>query len=90
MANGSPTLGFSHLQLEVLLTTARDSQNRFDFSLVAMLGPLGFRIYEERAHADGFASVTVACEPTGHRSRVLDQLAAERELPVVCVQPLLV
>jgi transposase len=44
----------------------------------------------ERAHAAGFASVTVACEPTGHRWRVLDQLAAERGLPLVCVQPLLV
>ena len=29
-----------------------------------------------RARAAGFASVTVACEPTGHRWRVLDQLAA--------------
>jgi transposase len=38
----------------------------------------------------GFSSVTVACEPTGHRWRVLDQLAAGRGLPLVCVQPLLV
>src|SRR5690349_17769821 len=38
----------------------------------------------------GFASVTVACEPTGHRWRVLDQLAAGRGLALVCVQPLLV
>ena len=44
----------------------------------------------ERAAAAGFASVTVACEPTGHRWRVLDQLAAERGLALVCVQPLLV
>jgi hypothetical protein len=36
----------------------------------------------------GFASVTVACEPTGHRWRVLDQLAAGRGLALVCVQPL--
>jgi transposase len=43
-----------------------------------------------RARAAGFASVTVACEPTGHRWRVLDQLAAERGLALVCVQPLLV
>jgi hypothetical protein len=28
-----------------------------------------------RASAAGFSSVTVACEPTGHRWRVLDQLA---------------
>ena len=38
----------------------------------------------------GFSSVTVACEPTGHRWRVLDQLAAGRGLALVCVQPLLV
>ena len=38
----------------------------------------------------GFASVTVACEPTGHRWRVLGQLAEERGLVLVCVQPLLV
>ena len=44
----------------------------------------------ERAHAAGFVSVTVACEPTGHRWRVMDQLAAERGLALVCVQPLLV
>jgi transposase len=43
-----------------------------------------------RARAAGFASVTVACEPTGHRWRVLSQLAAERGLALVCVQPLLV
>jgi transposase len=43
-----------------------------------------------KASAAGFASVTVACEPTGHRWRVLDQLAAGRGLALVCVQPLLV
>ncbi len=30
-----------------------------------------------RAAANGFAGVTVACEPTGHRWRVLGQLAAD-------------
>ena len=43
-----------------------------------------------RAAGAGFASVTVACEPAGHRWRVLDQLAAGRGLALVCVQPLLV
>jgi transposase len=43
-----------------------------------------------RAKAAGFESVTVACEPAGHRWRVLSQLAAERGLALVCVQPLLV
>ena len=43
-----------------------------------------------KAAVAGFASVTVACEPTGHRWRVLDQLAAGRGLALVCVPPLLV
>ena len=33
--------------------------------------------------------MTVACEPAGHRWRVLDQLAADRGLALVCAQPLL-
>jgi hypothetical protein len=44
----------------------------------------------QRARSAGFASVTVVREPTGHRWRVLDQLAAERWLASVCVQPLVV
>ena len=40
-----------------------------------------------RATASGWAGVTVACEPTGHRWRVLGQLAADRSMPFVCVQP---
>jgi integrase/recombinase XerD len=43
---GSPTLGFTHLQFEALLTAARDSTDPCDFALVAMLGPLGLRIFE--------------------------------------------
>jgi transposase len=42
----------------------------------------------QRAAARGLAGVTVACEPTGHRWRVLGQLAAERGMPFVCVQPM--
>jgi len=34
-----------------------------------------------------FTGVTVACEPTGHRWRVVGQLAADRGMPFVCVQP---
>jgi transposase len=41
-----------------------------------------------RAAAAGWAGVTVSCEPTGHRWRVLSQLAADRSMPFVCVQPL--
>lgn len=44
----------------------------------------------EQATAAGFDSVVVACEPTGHRWRVLDEIAAEAGMPLVCVQPLLV
>ncbi len=40
-----------------------------------------------RAAAAGWAGVTVACEPAGHRWRVLGQLAADRPVPFVCVQP---
>ncbi|GAA2848357.1 hypothetical protein GCM10010472_01590 [Pseudonocardia halophobica] len=43
-----------------------------------------------RAAEAGFESVVVGCEPTGHRWRVLDQLAAEAGVRLVCVQPLLV
>ncbi len=42
----------------------------------------------QQAAAKGFAGVTVSCEPTGHRWRVLGQLAADRSLPFVCVQPI--
>lgn len=41
-----------------------------------------------RAACNGFAGVTIACEPTGHRWRVLGQLAADRGMPLVCVQPM--
>jgi transposase len=43
-----------------------------------------------KALAAGFAGITVACEPTGHRWMVISQLAAERGIPAVCVQPLVV
>ena len=41
----------------------------------------------DRARGKGFAGTTVACEPTGHRWRVLSELAARRWMPFVCVQP---
>jgi site-specific recombinase XerD len=47
----SPTLGLSHLQFEAILVAARQSTNRFDFALVAMLGLLGLRIFEACAAA---------------------------------------
>src|SRR6476469_1556367 len=42
----------------------------------------------ERAAAKGFAGVTVSCEPTGHRWRVSGQLAGDRSMQFVCVQPM--
>jgi transposase len=38
----------------------------------------------------GFSGITVACEPTGHRWLIVQQLAAGRGVPLVCVQPLVV
>ncbi|MGH3563094.1 MAG: IS110 family transposase [Mycobacterium sp.] len=53
------------------------------------LGPVlewGLRV----AQRCGFAGVTVGCEPTGHRWMVLNQLAADRDMALVCVNPMLV
>ncbi len=58
----SPTLGFTHLQFEALLTTARDSANCNDFALISMLGLLGLRIFE----ATG-ADISDIGEEHGHR-----------------------
>ena len=58
----SPTLGFTHLRFEALLTAARDSQDPCAFALVAMLGLLGLRIFE----ATG-ADITDLGDEHGHR-----------------------
>jgi len=58
----SPTLGLSHLQFEAMLSAARDSTNRYDFALVAMLGLLGLRIFEA-----GGANIEDLGEEHGHR-----------------------
>jgi integrase/recombinase XerD len=58
----SPTLGFTHLQFEALLTTARESANTSDFALVTMLGLLGLRIFEATA-----ADIADLGEEHGHR-----------------------
>lgn len=42
------------------------------------------------AGQQGLSGVTVGCEPTGHRWRVLEQLAAQRNMALVCVNPMLV
>ena len=58
----SPTLGFTHLQFEAMLTAARESASSYGFALVAMLGLLGPRIFE----ATG-ADIADLGEEHGHR-----------------------
>ena len=58
----SPTLGLTHLQFEAMLATARSSSNLNDFALVAMLGLLGLRIFEECG-----ANIDDLGEQHGHR-----------------------
>jgi integrase len=60
----SPTLGFTHLQFEALLTAARRSASPCDFALVAMLGLLGLRIFAA-------TSVDIADLGEEHGHRVL-------------------
>lgn len=45
---------------------------------------------QQAAASTGFAGLVVACEPTGHRWRVLVEQCDRRGLTLVCVQPLLV
>jgi integrase/recombinase XerD len=56
------TLGFTDLQFEALLTTARQSANRYDYALLAMLGLLGLRIFEGSS-----ADIGDLGEEHGHR-----------------------
>jgi integrase len=58
----SPSLGFTHLQFEALLTAARHSHHPSGLALVAMLGLLGLRIFEATS-----ADITDLGEEHGHR-----------------------
>jgi transposase len=77
---------------QMLVVTDHDSKvlARRTFRLKAWHLGAALDWARERAAAAGFAGVTVSCEPTGHRWRVVGQLAADRAMPFVCVQPLLV
>lgn len=58
----SPTLGLGHLQFEAMISTARQSDNRNDYALIAMLGLLGLRIFEACR-----ANISDIGEEHGHR-----------------------
>jgi transposase len=77
---------------QMLVVTDHDSRvlARRTFRLPAWQLGAALEWAGEHAGRAGFAGVTVACEPTGHRWRVVGQLAADRSMPFVCVQPLLV
>jgi YVTN family beta-propeller protein len=62
VGRGPQSPAVAHLQFEAMLSAARDSTNRFDFALVAMLGLLGLRIFE----ASG-ANIEDLGEEHGHR-----------------------
>jgi site-specific recombinase XerC len=76
----SPTLGLIHLQLEAMLTAARQSPNIDDFALVTMLGLLGLRIFE----ATG-ANIEALEEVHGHR--VLRVLGKGNKIALVPLPP---
>jgi site-specific recombinase XerD len=76
----SPTLGLIHLQLEAMLTAARQSPNIDDFALVTMLGLLGLRIFE----ATG-ANIEALEEVHGHR--VLRVLGKGDKIALVPLPP---
>ncbi|MDQ3716521.1 MAG: hypothetical protein M3381_11000, partial [Actinomycetota bacterium] len=65
----SPTLGLTHLQFEAMLTAGRESANRNDFALVAMLGLLGMRIFSDRHRCRRPRRRTRPPRPAGCRQR---------------------
>ena len=77
---------------QAVVVTDHDSQVLDRRTVKAQVWDLGPVL--EWAHgvgrSHGFAGVTVACEPTGFSWMVLDQLAAQRDMPLVCVHTMLV
>ena len=76
----SPTLGLTHLQLEALLTAARESPNRCDFALVCLLGLLGLRIF-------GATGLTIADLGEEHGHRVLRVLGKGDKTVLIPLPP---
>ena len=75
---------------QALAVTGADGQvlaRRSPQVSVHHLGPYLDRALEQ-ARAAGYAGLSVACEPTGSRWMVLQDLCEARGLPFVCVQPL--
>jgi transposase len=75
---------------QMLVVTGQDSRVLFRKVVMAKASGLGpvLETALGRARAAGFASVTVACEPTGSRWMPVQDLCFERGLTLVCVQPL--
>jgi len=77
-------------QKQALVVTGGDGQVLARRSLrVGVHGLGGYLDWGlDRARAAGYAGVTVACEPTGSRWMVVAELCRARDMPLVCVQPL--
>lgn len=77
---------------QAVVVCGHDSQVLARRTLKVRAWELGSALDWARSVADkcGFAGVTVGCEPTGHRWMVVNELAAQRDMTLVCVNPMLV
>jgi transposase len=75
---------------QALVVTGADNRVVARRSLRAGVHELGVHLdwARDKAVAAGYGTVTVACEPTGSRWMVVQELCAARGLALVCVQPL--
>jgi integrase/recombinase XerD len=76
----SRTPGLMNLQFEAMLTAARESANRFDSALVAMLGLLGLRIF-------GATGTDVTDLGAEHGHRVLRVVGKGTKVVLVLLPP---